>query len=176
MSVISDMEKRLEILEKELRDKSQQNQRLVDYIEKREEIDKEKRNQNFVQLYKQYLTPLRDLTVRDHNALSILLIMVEKMNKQNALVASQQTLMKLTGKSRSTVSIAIKILRELNYINVAKIGTANAYIVNSDIFWQDSHDKKHRFATFEATVICDAEEQDVDYFKNKGGLNEIKLQ
>ena len=79
--------------------------------------------------------------------------MVEKMNKQNALAISQSNLMKITGKKRTSVHNAIKALKQHNFIEVVKIGTANAYKVNSNVFWQDANRRKDKFAVFDATVV-----------------------
>ena len=128
------------------------------YRLKRERKGKEqeeitKKNFNFFQLYKEHLKDLRALAQQDKNALTLLLIMVEKMNKQNALAISQSNLMKITGKKRTSVHNAIKALKQHNFIEVVKIGTANAYKVNSNVFWQDANRRKDKFAVFDATVV-----------------------
>lgn len=157
-------------LKEELAKYKSLNNNLLDHIQEKEQEEKVKKNLNFVQLYKQHLMDLRRLTNRDSNALSILLIMVEKMNKQNALVISQKNLEKITGKSRTTVHRAIKVLREENFIEVIKIGTANAYVVNANVFWQDDHSKKSKFAIFDATVVASLDEQDKQYQENWKGI------
>lgn len=139
---------KIEDLQRELRKYKDLNNNLMDHIQEREQEEKTKKNLNFVQLYKQHLMDLRRLTNKDSNALSILLIMVEKMNKQNALIISQKNLEKITGKSRTTVHRAIKVLREEQFIEVIKVGTANAYVVNANVFWQDDHSKKNKVCNF----------------------------
>lgn len=161
---------KIEDLQRELRKYKDLNNNLMDHIQERDQEEKTKKNLNFVQLYKQHLMDLRRLTNKDSNALSILLIMVEKMNKQNALVISQKNLEKITGKSRTTVHRAIKVLREEQFIEIIKIGTANAYVVNANVFWQDDHSKKTKFAIFDATVVASLEEQDKQYKENWDGI------
>ena len=39
-----------------------------------------------------------------------------------------------------------------------KIGTANAYIINSKVFWQSYGDKK--MTVFHATIVASSDEQD----------------
>lgn len=136
--------------------------------QKRESI--EQKNYNFVQLYKNHLKSLRRLTNADSNALTVLLIMVEKMNKQNALVISQQNLMKITGKSRSTIVRAVSTLKEHQFVSVIKVGSANAYVVNADVFWRDSNIKKEKFAIFDAAVYATMDEQEPDYIENWKGI------
>lgn len=157
-------------MKKEIRKLKDLNNNLMDHINEVEQEKKFKKNLNFVQLYKQHLMDLRRLTSKDSNALTILLIMVEKMNKQNALVISQRNLEKITGKSRTTVHRAIKVLREERFIEVIKIGTANAYVVNANVFWQDDHEKKNKFAIFDATVVASLDEQDQEYQENWDGI------
>ncbi len=161
---------KIEDLQRELRKYKDLNNNLMDHIQEREQEEKTKKNLNFVQLYKQHLMDLRRLTNKDSNALSILLIMVEKMNKQNALIISQKNLEKITGKSRTTVHRAIKVLREEQFIEVIKVGTANAYVVNANVFWQDDHSKKTKFAIFDATVVASLDEQDKQYKENWEGI------
>lgn len=157
-------------LKAELRKYKDLNNNLLDHIQEVEQENKVKKNLNFVQLYKQHLMDLRRLTNKDSNALTILLIMVEKMNKQNALVISQKNLEKITGKSRTTVHRAIKVLKEERFIDVIKIGTANAYVVNANVFWQDDHDRKTKFAIFDATVVASIDEQEKGYEENWKGI------
>jgi hypothetical protein len=117
-----------------------------------------KKNFDFVQIEKKSLKELRRLTDQHPKAASLLYRLAEKMNKQNAIVVSQTTLMHLTGWSRPTVSGAVKVLKDEKWIQVLKIGTANAYIINNAVFWQDSRDKK--VTTFRAQIIASAGEQD----------------
>lgn len=140
------------------------NTKLVDRINELEAEDRFRKNQNFVQLYKQELVELRALSLKDPNAMSLLLILVEKMNKQNAIIMSQKTMTKITGKSRPTVARAVKILKDTRFIQVVKIGTANAYIINSKVFWQSTTVGK--FSSFSATVIASLDEQNKGFEEN----------
>ncbi|EAA4617832.1 plasmid replication initiation protein, partial [Salmonella enterica] len=71
-----------------------------------------------------------------------------------------KTLCQLMGKGRTTVYNAVKYLEDEKWIKVLKIGTANAYIVNSQVFWTTGL-QKQRYAIFSATVITAATEQDM---------------
>lgn len=160
----------LDDLKRELRKVKDINQNLMDVLEEKDKEEKIKKNLNFVQLYKQHLKDLRKLTQADKNALTVLLIMVEKMNKQNALVISQANLMKITGKSRTSIHNAIKALKKHKFIEVIKIGTSNAYVVNSNVFWQNQHDKKEMYAVFDATVYASMDEQEEEYQEDWKGI------
>jgi hypothetical protein len=117
-----------------------------------------KKNFNFVQVEKKTMRDIRLLTVNNPKAAGLLFLLGEKMNKQNAIVMSQQTMISLTGWSRPTVIRAIKTLQDGKWLQVLRLGTANAYIINNAVFWQDSRDKK--LTTFRAQVVVSADEQD----------------
>lgn len=155
-------------LRQELTNARQLNSRLVDKLKEHEAEERTKKNQNFVQLYKQELLELRALTAKDPTAMGLLLMLVEKMNKQNAIVMSQKTMMKITGKSQPTITRAIKTLKDSQFIQIVKIGTANAYIINSKVFWQSGVNGK--YATFNATIVASGDEQEKDYIENWDGV------
>lgn len=120
-----------------------------------------KKNFNFVQVEKRTMKDLRILTVEHPKAAGLLFLLGEKMNKQNAIVMSQQTMIGLTGWSRPTVIRAVKTLQDGRWLQIIRIGTANAYVINNAVFWQDSRDKK--MATFRAQIVVSADEQDESF-------------
>lgn len=157
-----------EKLRKELTKARELNSKLVDKLKEHEAEEKLKKNQNFVQLYKKELLELRALTAKDPTAMGLLLMLVEKMNKQNAIVMSQKTMMKITGKSQPTITRGIKTLKDSKFIQIVKIGTANAYVINSKVFWQSGVNGK--YATFNATVVASGDEQEKNYIENWEGV------
>ena len=157
-----------EKLKQELTKARELNSRLVDKLKEHEAEERTKKNQNFVQLYKQELLELRALTAKDPTAMGLLLMLVEKMNKQNAVVMSQKTMMKITGKSQPTITRAIRTLKDSQFIQVVKIGTANAYVINSKVFWQSGVNGK--YPTFNATVVASGDEQEKNYIENWEGV------
>jgi uncharacterized protein with GYD domain len=129
-----------------------------DLKERDEAEDRKKRNYNFVQLEKRAFKELRELAKRSASAFQLIMVMGEKMNRQNALVCSYDTLTKITGMSRATIVRAIKTLREEQWIQVIKVGSANAYVINSRVFWQSHGDKK--MTSFHASIVATSDEQD----------------
>jgi hypothetical protein len=125
-----------------------------------EQENRAKKNYNFTQFYRSSFKEFRALVRSNSTAVEILMIIVEKMNKQNALVISQKTLTKITGKTRQTISKAVKTLEKKHFIQIIKVGTANAYVVNSNVFWQSDADKKDQYAIFTATVVANSAEQE----------------
>lgn len=119
------------------------------------------KNRDFVQLQKRAMKEFRRLIKLSPVAAELMFLLGEKMNRQNALMCSFITLSEITGLSRSTLSKAINLLKDEQWIQVIKIGTANAYLVNNSIFWQDTADKKYRHGQFAATIIASQSEQDI---------------
>lgn len=136
-----------------------QHQHLVDQ-ERREELAK--KNHDFIQVQKRNLKEFRRLIKENPTAAQLMFLFAEKMNRQNALMCSFKTLEDITGLSRSTLSKAIGLLKKEQWIEVIKIGTANAYLINHQIFWQDTADKKDSNFTFGATIIASRSEQDAE--------------
>lgn len=137
-------------------------ERLID-LRKAEEQEAEQRkrerdNPPFVQLYKGTGTKaIQWLFTKNAFAGQLFLFFLENMNNKNLVVASQQLLIEEFGKGRTTIYRAIKFLEEHNFINVARIGSANAYILNPEIAFQDGHDKK-KYVAFEGTILLSKEE------------------
>ena len=126
------------------------------------EIDAEpieaKNNDNFMQISKENWRALGLLNRENHLAFNLLWWMGERINRQNALMVSIDTLCRIDGKSRQTVSNCIRYLKEHKWVQVVKIGTANAYVINSAVMWQSYGDM--RGSAFSATVIVNLSEQD----------------
>lgn len=139
------------------------NARLLTLLEETTREANKKKNLDFVQLYKKELKQLRGLVKLNPTAAQILLVFVEKMNKQNAVIMSYKTLEQITKKKRNTLSKAIKDLREAKFINIIKVGNANAYVVNSNVFWSTDNQIKEKFAIFTATVVACGADQDEDF-------------
>jgi len=133
-------------------------------------------NYNFVQLSRGYLREMRGLARKSPIAHEILYYLVEHMGRTtNAIVCSRRVLSEVTGCSIATVGRAIKTLKDDNWIDTVKIGTANAYCVNERAFWQAGRNQR-KYAIFSATVIASASEQDSDYAeKSKQKLTYIPV-
>lgn len=119
-----------------------------------------KKNHNFLQVQKRNLKEFRRLIKENPTAAQLMFLFAEKMNRQNALMCSFNTLGEITGLSRSTLSKAIALLKKEQWIEVLKVGTANAYLINHAVFWQDTADKKNSHFVFGATIIASMSEQD----------------
>ena len=116
----------------------------------------------FVQVSKSMLTALATLAVQAPRAHFLLLMLVERMDRENSLLISQDTLCDELNITRPTLQRAVKVLRDENWIDVTKVGTTNVYTINAAVFWQQRTDKKERFAKFTARVYATSKEQDKD--------------
>lgn len=119
-----------------------------------------KKNTNdYVQVTRGYMKSMRELSNRSNAAFQILWLLTERMNRTNAVVISQAAISEILGVGRTTVHKAVSILKEEKWVQVVKIGTANAYVVNSKVVWRANNRDGKRFATFHADIIATASEQ-----------------
>lgn len=112
---------------------------------------------DFLQVTRGYLRDMRELSRRSPVAHQILWLLAERMNRTNAVVMSQKTMGQILGYSRATLSRAIALLKEENWIQVVLSGTSNAYVLNSKVLWRDHGGK--RYASFFAEVVVSEDEQ-----------------
>ncbi len=113
----------------------------------------------FVQLYRSSMRALRNLTLEAPTAAGVLMVLLERMNRRNALVASQGTLCKLTGKGRTAIQNAMNELRKRNFIDVVKVGNIAVIVVNARVAWTTDTALRDKLAVFDAQVIVSASEQ-----------------
>lgn len=81
------------------------------------------------------------------------------MDKYNAVVCSYKTLEEVFGYSRVTLSDAIKLLRQHQYIDVKKVGTCNVYLLNKKLYW-NSWGANYVHAEFGSNIILTLADQD----------------
>lgn len=112
---------------------------------------------DFTMVTRGYWADLRSLSRRMPAAFEILTLITERMNKSNALVISQATMCQILGYGRTTVHKAVRLLEDEKWVQVVKVGTANAYIVNSKVVWRDHSGK--RYGSFFAEVMVSETEQ-----------------
>ena len=123
------------------------------------------KNMDLVQVSRAELRAIADLGAKSSLALDLLMVLAQSMDKQNAVMISFKAMEQILGKSRPTLDRAVRLLREDKWIQVVKVGTANAYILNSAVFWTDRGDKRH-MASFGAQIVTTLDEQDKDLRAN----------
>lgn len=161
-----ELQKRLQRLEMELHQSRQLNRNLADTLEREKAERMTRSNIDFIQMYRKQVKELRRLGAKNPLALNLLLLFTEKMNKQNGIMISYGVMQQITKKSRTSVHNAVKTLVDERFIKIVKIGNANAYIINSGVFWRHSAKAKDKLAVFTATIIASGKEQDQEYLEN----------
>jgi len=115
------------------------------------------RRGGFTQLNDAEIKNLRRLTLINPTATTIFLFLVEHMSRYNAVSCSHALLMKVTGKGRTTVSQAVSVLKNMNFIGIKKIGTAQVFHLNANVVWHNYGDKV-KFAELMAPILLDPDE------------------
>lgn len=127
--------------------------------EKKAEIARHSPYKKFIQfndnMYKEEAWLMRRSAV----AYQVLRFLTHNMDNYNAVICSYKVLEEALGYSTATITRAIRLLREHNYINIAKSGTTNIYMINKQLYWK-SYGTNYKFAEFGAKIILSASEQD----------------
>lgn len=151
--VIDTYEKR-RLREKELEEEEQREQ---------EGREKAKRNSNFVMMYRDHMSEIRWLMKKSGIASGIFNFIMEHMDSRNALVCSYAVFEDHFGVCPSTVTRAIKLLKDNAFIDVLKSGTSNVYIVNKVIAWS-SWDNQKEYCQFDGKILVSRKEnKDYEY-------------
>ncbi|PEQ68068.1 replication/maintenance protein RepL [Bacillus cereus] len=133
------------------------------HITTEKEYEERKKNYNFIQLYRDNMPELRWLMSNHNFASALLFFILEHMDNRNALACSYSVFEDYFHKSRSTVYRAIKLLEKNGFLNVLKMGTSNVYVINEDLAWSDSNDKK-KFAKYDGKILVSKKEnKDYEY-------------
>lgn len=145
----------------------QQLQRLMkleeNHLAKEREQEERKKNYNFIQLYRDNMPELRWLMSNHNLASSLLFFILEHMDNKNALACSYSVFEDYFGKHKTTIYRNLKILEENGFIDILKMGTSNVYVVNQDLAWSDSNDKK-KFTKYDGKILVSKKEnKDYEY-------------
>lgn len=130
-------------------------------------------NYNFVQVQKGHMKQWRELIQKQPLSAEIMFYFMEVMGRNtNAVVCSYKTLQEVTGYSRPSVGRAIKTLKDMNWIDSVKVGSATAYAVNERIVWQSGKNQR-KYAMFSATVIASESEQEKGFDEKNHKIKQI---
>lgn len=92
-------------------------------------------------------------------AYRIFKFLLNNMDSYNAVMCSQTVLQERFEVSRATVSRAVKLLKDKQYIDTYKSGTSNVYAVNKQIAW-NSWGNNFKYGKFSANIILSESEQE----------------
>jgi hypothetical protein len=101
------------------------------------------------------------LIAKSPAAYRIFRFLVSNMDNYNAVICSYKVLQEKFACSQATVKRAIQLLKQHKYIDVARTGGANIYMINKHLYW-NSWGTNFAYAEFDAKVIISASEQDDD--------------
>lgn len=124
--------------------------------------EKDIKNNNFVQMYRDHMPELRWLMKKSGIASGMLNFIMEHMDGYNALCCSYTVFMDYFDVSKDTVRRAIKLLKDNGFIDVLKSGTSNVYIVNDEVAWT-SYGYQKDLCKFQGNIIV-SKKENKDYF------------
>lgn len=127
-----------------------------------EKAEEDKKNYNFVMMYRNHMPEMRWLMQKSGIASSILNFIMEHMDYKNALICSYAVLMDYFNVSKPTITRAIKLLYDNGFIDILKSGTSNIYIVNYQIVWCSWENQK-KYCKFDGKVLI-SQTENKDYF------------
>lgn len=156
--------------------KFEERKKEIEYEQQKEieNQENEKKNSNFIMMYREHMTEIRWLINKSGKAANILNFILEHMDYNNALMCSYQVFMDYFEISHSTVVRAIKLLKENGFIDVLKSGTSNVYIVNQEIAWT-SWDNQKKYCKFNGNILISAKEnKDYQYRKQFDRLKTLR--
>lgn len=137
-------------------------------IEEDERLEKEEHERRKKSPYRSWIQMNKDaykaedwLMSKSPIAYRIFKFLINSMDTYNAVMCSQTVIQEHFGVSRMTVSRAIKLLKEKQYIDVYKSGTSNVYAVNKQIAWS-SWGTNYKHGKFGANIIISESEQEND--------------
>lgn len=135
-------------------------------LEEQDKKEKENRERakkspfkNFVQVNKEVYKAEDWLMGQSPIAYRIFRFLVNGMDDYNAVICSYQVLMETFNVSKATITRAIKLLKDRNYIDIYKTGTSNVYAINKNIVW-GSWGSNYKYAKFGANIILSESEQE----------------
>lgn len=135
-------------------------------IEEDERLEAEEREKQKKSPYRSWLQLNKDaykaedwLMAKSPIAYRIFKFLINNMDSYNAVMCSQTVIQERFDVSRMTVSRAIKLLKEKQYIDIYKSGTSNVYAVNKQIAW-NSWGSNYKHGKFGANIIISENEQE----------------
>lgn len=134
--------------------------------------DDEKKNSDFIQLYRNQIDNVADLALANASAYKLFMFLIKHMDGNNALCVSNGALQEILDCGKATVCRAVKYLKDEGWICVLKSGTTNVYIVNPDIAWT-SYGYQKQYCEFTTNVILSGTEN-AEYLKNPKATTKYK--
>lgn len=100
------------------------------------------------------------LIVKSPIAYRIFRFLVNSMDQYNNAICSHKIIQEAFSISPSTVSRAIKILKEEKYVEIYKYGSSNTYAINKNIVWSGKK-SDYKYAKFGADITFSEEQKSI---------------
>jgi hypothetical protein len=127
----------------------------------------------WLQVEKKTLRSITELSIKYPVAAGMLHLLASKMNRTNAVVMSKRAIAEELGVVERSVERAVNVLRDGRWLQIVKVGSQNAYIINSRVYWQG--ERGRRFANFYAAVSVTETEQDPGTVDDATPLHQIPV-
>jgi DNA-binding transcriptional ArsR family regulator len=141
----------------------EERERELEELKKQEEEERKRQQgspyKRWVQMNKDAYKAEDWLMSKSPIAYRIFKFLINNMDSYNAVMCSYNVLQEQFEISKPTVTRAIKLLREKQYIDVYKSGTSNIYAVNKQIAW-NSWGTNYKHGKFGANIIISESEQE----------------
>lgn len=134
--------------------------------------DDDRKNADFIQLYRNQIDNVADLALANPTAYRLFMFFIKHMGGDNALCVSSTALQEILSCSRVTISRAVKYLKDEGWICVLKSGTTNIYVVNPDVAWT-SYAYQKQYCEFTTKAILCATEN-AEYLNNRNAFKKHK--
>lgn len=99
--------------------------------------------------------------------------LLEHADKYNAVVCSVKVLEEALGYTKQSITKALKVLRDMKFVDVKKSGVTNIYLLNKTLTWQ-SWGTNYEYAEFDAKVIITKSEQEKNAKTTKMNVVSLK--
>lgn len=126
----------------------------VDYTSSRDSSEKKPQ---FTKIYKPGWNRIKRLLEGDPTAARVWVFLVENAGHDNVLACSMAILEEELGLHRKTIYKKVKYLSEQGALAIAKMGTANVYILNPHETWKASEEFKNYHAITARALIGKSE-------------------
>lgn len=134
--------------------------------QEKEDMENAKKNNNFVQLYRENMPELRWLMGKSGVASKLLFFIIEHMDSKNALACSYSIFEDYLEVSKPTITRAIKLLKDSGFVDVLKMGTSNVYVINTEIAWSSWENQK-KYAKFNGNLLISKKENKDYQYRNQ---------
>jgi len=123
--------------------------------------DLEKRNSNFVMLFRESMPEFGWLIQKSGISARIFAFILEHMDTTNALICPAQILIDRFDISLSTVRRCMKLLYDNGFIDILKSGSSNVYVVNHAVAWT-SWESGKQYCQFDGKILV-SKTENADY-------------